>query len=146
MIIRAIFLLLLLCTPSLGQTGPKRCETTFDARTVRAMNNLQAEMTTCWAYYNIRKRCTPSGQYSGEVQRSTDIAIAHLLEFMYKVGTNICMTNDAMLARMEAFTTEQRMVIEDSCVNFDSLARRHAERCKKVVENGDAIFDEYMKK
>lgn len=138
--------MLILCTPSLAQSGSPRCETTFDAPTIRAMNNFQAEMTTCWAYYNIRIQCTPRGQYSGEIERSTNFAIAHLQSFMHKVGTSICMTNDAMLARMKLFSVEQRKLIQDSCVNFDSLVRRHAERCKTVVENGDAIIDEYMKK
>jgi hypothetical protein len=145
MTIRVIFLLLFLSTPAFCQNDPPRCETTFDARTLRAMNDLQAEMTTCWVYYNVKKRCTPPGQYSGEIEKSTDFAITHLQSFMFKIGTGICMTKDAMFARMELFSNEQRKLIADSCVNFDSLVRRHAERCKKVVENGDAIFDEYMK-
>jgi hypothetical protein len=143
---RTALLLFFLCAPCLAENGPPRCITSFDARTVSAMNNLQAEMTTCWVYYNFRKRCTPPGQYSGEIEKSTNFAIAHLQNFMFKIGTGICMTNDAMLARMELFSIEQRKVVADSCVNFDSLVRRHADRCKKVVENGDAILAEYMKK
>jgi hypothetical protein len=143
---RVTLLLLVLISPALAQGGSPQCATSFDARTIAAMNNLQAEMTTCWVYYNFRKRCTPPGHFSGEIEKSTNFAISHLQNFMFKIGTGICMTNDAMLSRMENFFLEQRKLTNDSCVNFDSLVRRHAERCKKVVEDGDAILDEYMKR
>lgn len=146
MLIRATFLLFLMCSPSLAQSELPACVTSFDQRTRMAMNCLHAEMTTCLAYYNIRKQCTPPGHDSGVTEKANSFAIEHLTKFAFMVGSGICMTNNAMLTRLEMSIKEQRNLTEDSCVNFDSLIRRHSERCKTVVENGDAILDECLKK
>jgi hypothetical protein len=136
----------LLSASSFAQSGPPRCVTTFDQRTIRAMNNLQAEITTCVAYYNLRSQCTPPDSISETVKNENKLLIDDQTKFAHVVGRGICMTDDAMLARLELDFKEQKKLIEDSCVNFDSLVRRYAERCKTVVENADAILDEYMKK
>ena len=110
------------------------------------MNNLQAEVTECIVYYNFIVNCTPEDSIYAARKKELKEIIDDQMKFAHLIGQKICMTEDAMLARVELDTKRQGKIIQDSCVNLDSLTKLNADRCKFVVENADAVLNEYMKK
>lgn len=103
------------------------------------------EYAVCFSYYTAMKQCAPKSIDADASQR-IQVTIDRVLQMYYRIGTNIGVTKDAMLSRIKMATDEDAKLLAGSCVNTSSLYVRHAERCKKLVENGDAIFEEYMKR
>ena len=115
-----------------------------DAKLALALNNVQSEMSDCLAYYANIKACV--GTQDKELSEATQKTLDALTSMALKVGQSAGMTPDAMMSRLAMFQSEQRELIKGNCANMSSLFTRHAARCKKVVENGDAILDEYLKR
>jgi hypothetical protein len=115
-----------------------------DATLTRALNNVQSEMSECLSYYANIKACV--GSQDEGLSRGTQKTIDALTLMAVKVGRSIGMTQDAMMSRLGMFQKQQRELTQDNCANMSSLYTRHAARCKKVVENGDAVLDEYLKR
>jgi hypothetical protein len=115
-----------------------------DAKPALALNSVQAEMSDCLAYYANIKACV--GTQDKELSEGTQKTLDALTLMAVKVGQSAGMTQDAMLSRLAMFQNEQRELIKGSCANMSSLFTRHAVRCKKVVQNGDAILDKYLKR
>lgn len=115
----------------------------LDKKLRYAMNELQGEMITCVAYYRIGKECLgdKEPQLSRDMQTSTD----HLIDLSGRVGKAIGLTDDAMLSRLKLSMKEQMSLMNNNCINIASLLERHAMRCKKVVQDADAILAEYLK-
>jgi hypothetical protein len=116
----------------------------MDEKTTYGMNNLQTEMTVCAVYYSQVKACV--GGESKVFADSTQATVDHLSTFLVKIGRSIGMSRDAIMSRMQMVQDEQSKLIQGNCINMASLYKRHAERCKIVVENGDSILKEYMDK
>jgi hypothetical protein len=108
------------------------------------LNNVQSEMSDCLAYYANIKACV--GTQDKELSEGTQKTLDALTLMAVKVGQSAGMTPDAMMSRLAMFQNEQRELIKGNCANMSSLFTRHAARCKKVVQNGDAILDEYLKR
>jgi hypothetical protein len=72
-----------------------------------------------------------------------DVAIERLVKEAREIGVSLGMTEDAMSSRMVNEMTTMNLINND-CINVSSLLRRHAARCKQVVENPDSILIEYM--
>lgn len=114
-----------------------------DTKVLGALNNLHSEMITCLAYYSIFKQCLGK---SDPLYNATDKIIDHLTSFSIRVGDTIGMTQDAMASRVQIQMDQQMNLIQKNCVNISSLLSRHGARCKQVVESGDTILNDYMKR
>jgi hypothetical protein len=109
-----------------------------------AFSNLEMEYTVCIAYFMATKSCAPKEMETETAQ--LDPTIKRFQEMAVRIAQTIKMSNDAMSSRLQMAFDEQTRVINKSCVNFSSLYRLHAARCKQLGESADSIFDEYMKK
>ena len=126
--------LLSLATPATAQTHEEM---------IAALNNVQHEASTCIAYYAIVERCV--GKDDPDLAAKTAQAREHLVEFGYMLGNTIGMTEDAMLSRLAIEQNQMQTMVRNDCVNMSSLLRRHAMRCKQLVEDGDSVLLEYLK-
>jgi hypothetical protein len=113
-----------------------------DKQVLTALNNVQSEMTECVTYYASVKACI--GSKDAKLASATQETMEALLRMAIKVGHSIGMTEDAMMSRITMFKDQQTKLLQNNCANISSLFTRHAARCKKVVENGDAILAEYL--
>jgi hypothetical protein len=111
---------------------------------IDAFSNLQMEYTVCLAYFMATKSCAPKEMEAETSQ--LDPNIKRFQEMAVRIAQTIKMSNDAMSSRLQMAFDDQTRVINKSCVNFSSLYRLHGARCKRLGENADSIFDEYMKK
>lgn len=109
----------------------------------RALSNVQHEMSTCVAYYSIVQQCMERSNFTEGAQRHKQV-VEQLILHAVKVGSSIGMTMDAMRSRIQIESDQQQTLIRDNCSNTSSLYTRHADRCKRVVENPDSILIEYM--
>ncbi|MBI1866825.1 MAG: hypothetical protein HYS06_00750 [Methylocystis sp.] len=139
--------LFLVCAVLFGVTTsfPSEAQDT-EAKTLKAMNNLHSEMLVCIAYYSIVKQCLAKRDPRDPLSDETEKVIDHLTSFSTKIGKSIGMTEDAMLSRLKIQIDLQMSLIQNNCVNISSLLSRHGEQCKQVVENGDSVLLEYMKR
>jgi hypothetical protein len=115
-----------------------------EEKTTYTLNNLQMEMTVCAAYYSQMKACIGAQNESLNVstQKTVDLPTKQL----FNVGKNIGVSQDAMLSRLQMAQDEQTKLLKGDCINIASLFARHADRCKLVVENANAVLKEYMSK
>jgi hypothetical protein len=113
----------------------------MDARTTRALNNVQHEKSTSYGYFNLVANCI--GDQDPLAQQYKKLA-DHLIGILHPMGRGIGMTDDAMSSRLLLEIKKMQGVMNNNCINVSSLFGRHATRCKQVVENGDAILDEYL--
>lgn len=109
-----------------------------------ALNNVQSEMSECIAYYTNVAVCIKGRDAA--LSDSTQKTIDALTLTAVKLGRSIGMTQDAMMSRLTMYQGQQRELVQNNCANMSSLFTRHAARCKQVVENGDSILDEYLKR
>lgn len=131
--------LLALCVPAGAQNA------TLTQRQVSAFSNLQMEYSVCIAYFNIIKGCAPVGK-EADAEASFGPTIKMMTDMAFRIGSNVGMTQDAMLARLKMAYEEQGKIMNNNCINAASLYTRYAARCKQLGENADSIFEEYMKK
>lgn len=108
-----------------------------------ASSYLQMEATVCIAYYHVVKKCTPEGR-KAELEARTDKSIAAAQKVAFEIGYRLGMTEDAQLSRLKMAFEDAKTLLKDDCVNIASLYVRHGKRCKIVIENGDAIYKEYL--
>ncbi|CAN0653085.1 conserved exported protein of unknown function [Nitratireductor aquimarinus] len=118
------------------------CSAQSNAEVVRALNNVQHEMSTCIAYNTIVASCIRSQDPT--TADAYDAAAEHLLLVSNRIGQTIGMSQDAMNSRMTLEWSQMNKLIGQNCVNISSLTSRHAFRCKEVVENGDGILAEHL--
>ncbi len=134
-----MFLIFILClsTPAAAEALSKKQRA--------AINSLQMDYATCLSYYNVLKSCAPKAK-EAEAAKEYDPIVDRLTEKSFGAGKTIGMTSNAMVARITAAGDEQMKFMQNSCDNLASLSTRHGGQCKKVVENPDAVLQEYLDK
>jgi hypothetical protein len=109
------------------------------------VNNLQEEYTACGYYYRVQIACTPlEGREALKLQ--LDPILRALDRAVVLFGQGIGMTNDAMQQRLSRIAADLGPDTNNSRVNMDSLYGRYQTRCKQLLENPDAIADEYLRR
>lgn len=125
----------------------------LDEPTTQALNNFQQEVTECGVYFGLMAQCAKNRDRSSpsEAHRSRlaeDLAASERLanQLAVLVGLRIGLTEDAMVSRVDMSLADQKGLINANCMNSSSLIKRYALRCKKVLENADAVIQEYLQK
>jgi hypothetical protein len=124
-------------TPALAQGTPEGRR--------QAFADLHMEYSICIAYYNMQKACAPDNM-KAEVARSVDPTVKILMDTVYKIGSTIGMTDEAMIARLKMSYDEAGERTKHSCINFSAEYVRHGQRCKLLAEHPDQIFYDYLKR
>jgi hypothetical protein len=125
---------------ALGSTAAQPLTT----KQIEAFSSLEMEYTVCIAYFMATKSCAPKEIQAEAAQ--LDPTIKTFQAIAVRIAQTIKMSNDAMSSRLQMAFDEQTRIINKSCVNFSSLHRLHAARCKLLGEDADSILDEYMRK
>jgi hypothetical protein len=110
-----------------------------------AKDKLHADITACIAYYAYAQQCIgPDGPkaFSDALDRS----MAWLKSASYDIGMSIGLSPETMLDRLQASLDEQKALIKADCKNIAVLNDRHGARCKRLVENSDAVLQEHLGK
>jgi hypothetical protein len=111
----------------------------------QALNNVQHEMCTCIAFYVSMADCLSAKKDAALREKATQSG-AVLLARAAEIGKTLNITEDATRSRIAMSLDENSKLLNGSCSNASSILYRHAQRCKRLIENGDSILDEYMKK
>jgi hypothetical protein len=117
----------------------------LNTKTIEALNNVQMEYTTCIVYFTKLLKCSPK-EMEAESTRQLTPTIRKFVDMASQIAATIGLTDDAVGSRFKMVADEQNQVTKDSCINFSSLYNRHGQRCKKLGEEGDSIYDEYLNK
>jgi hypothetical protein len=95
-----------------------------DAGEQQAMNNVQAEMTTCVAFYAIETQCLRlrnRPREDAQLIQGTSAAKDRLQNQAGEIGIALGITPDAMVSRLSNEITSMKALIKDSCINIASL-------------------------
>lgn len=112
---------------------------------LRVANNIQEEYTACGYYYRLQLACAPpEGKDKLEAQLNPVLKLCDRAVILF--GQGVGMTKDAIEQRLKRVAADMGRITNNSCVNFDSLDARYQTQCKQLVENPDAIADEYLRK
>src|SRR6266702_886828 len=88
----------------------------YDAKTLKAMDGVESELSYCIGYFSIVKQCI--GNQDAKLSESTAQVIRVVGERAVKLGLDIGMSNEAIVTRSSA--------------------------CKEVLLHQDAVLQEYL--
>lgn len=111
---------------------------------VGALNNFQHEITECGVFYRLMIECSKGKR--PEIEAGLEVGEKRSWELAARIGVMIGMTKDAMISRMQMEQKVQRSLVNNNCVNASSLIDRYAVRCRKIIDNTDAVLSEYLGK
>ena len=92
------------------------------------MDNVQAQLSVCIAYYSLEMECTEGG------------SAARFLHLLVKrsdaAAKALAMSRADVAMRLKFNLAMQRSLIEDSCANIARLRSRHEEDCEPWLRKG----------
>ena len=118
-----------------------------DAAKIRnAVNNAQAEMIQCAAYFNVVAVCLAVSNKKPSTiegyQRHSDELLSRSLKLSKITG----ITDDAMKSRYDIANKDHIALLRSDCVNISSLLSRYMDRCEFVANNFKGLVEEYMQR
>ena len=114
----------------------------YDAKTLKAMDGVQSELSYCIGYFNIVKQCI--GNQDAKLSETTAQVIRQVGERAIKLGLDIGMSNEAIVARSAASKEEELALKQHSCATIKPVVDRYENRCKEVLLHQDAVLKEYL--
>jgi hypothetical protein len=114
----------------------------YDAKTLKAMDGVQSELSYCIGYFNIVKQCI--GNQDAKLSETTAQVIRRVGERAIKLGLDIGMSNEAIVARSAASKEEELALMQHSCGTIKPVVDRYENRCKEVLLHQDAVLKEYL--
>jgi hypothetical protein len=114
----------------------------YDAKTLKAMDSVESELSYCIGYFTIVKQCI--GNQDAKLSEHTEQVIRLVGERAIELGLDIGMSNEAILARSSASKEEQLALMQHSCATIKPVVDRYGNRCKEVLLHQDAVLKEYL--
>jgi hypothetical protein len=114
----------------------------YDAKTLKAMDGVQSELSYCIGYFTIVKQCI--GNQDAKLSERTAQVIRLAGERAIKLGLDIGMSNEAILARSSTSKQEELALMQNSCATMKPVVDRYENRCKEVLLHQDAVLKEYL--
>ena len=114
----------------------------YDAKTLKAMDGVQSELSHCIGYFNIVKQCI--GNQDAKLSETTAQVIRQVGERAIKLGLDIGMSNEAIVARSAASKEEELALMQHNCATIKPVVDRYENRCKEVLLHQDAVLKEYL--
>lgn len=113
-----------------------------------AFDNVSEEFITCASYFSIVSRALEnsaeketSTKYEKAMQSAIDYALIAAQE-----GRTMEMVQKVTLARFEMNMKDMTKEIEGNVSNISILTNKYAYRCKAVMENPEAMMEEWVNK
>ena len=97
----------------------------------------------CMGYFTIVKQCV--GNQDAKLSERTGQVIRLVGERAIKIGLDIGMSNEAILARSSASKEKQLALMQHGCATIKPVSDRYGNRCKEVLLHQDAVLKEYLK-
>ena len=113
-----------------------------DAKTLKAMDGVESELSHCIGYFSIVKQCI--GNQDAKLSETTAQVIRQVGERAIKLGLDIGMSNEAIVARSAASKQEELALMQHSCATIKPVVDRYENRCKEVLLHQDAVLKEYL--
>ena len=114
----------------------------YDAKTLKAMDGVQSELSHCIGYFTIVKQCI--GNQDAKLSETTQQVIHLVGERAIKLGLDIGMSNEAIVARSATSKEEQLALMQRNCATIKPVVDRYENRCKEVLLHQDAVMKEYL--
>ena len=108
----------------------------------RITNKFSQENLICGAYYSLVSQCLAKDGPKDELVEKYRQASLTFIERAVKVGREIGLSEKALSVE----NAKQAMMseIEDTCTNVSVLLEKHAQRCKRLFEDGQKSFADEM--
>jgi hypothetical protein len=120
-----------------GLFRPDAAEAQNEAKLAAALNNLQADLSICIAYYSILKECS-AGEDEG--RRPAQPAIDDLTRKSEAAADALRMPSADVAMRLELNLAGQRHFIQGSCRRKAILVSRYADQCDALVLDDPVIL------
>jgi len=113
-----------------------------DDEAYRITNKFSQENLVCGAYYSLVSQCLAKDGPKDELVEKYRQASLTFIERAVKVGREIGLSEKALSVE----NAKQAMMseIEDTCTNVSVLLEKHAQRCKRLFEDGQKSFADEM--
>jgi hypothetical protein len=108
-----------------------------EARRAAALNNLQADLSVCIAYYAILEQCSSGEDKS---RRLAQAAIDDLTRKSEAAADALRISSADVAMRLELNLAGERHLIDGSCSRKAILVSRYADQCGALVSDDPAIL------
>ena len=113
-----------------------------DDEAYRITNKFSQENLVCGAYYSLVSQCLAKDGPKDELVEKYRQASLTFIERAVKVGRGIGLSEKAL--SVENAKRDMMSEIEDTCTNVSVLLEKHAQRCKRLFEDGQKSFADEM--
>jgi hypothetical protein len=108
----------------------------------RITNKFSQENLICGAYYSLVSQCLAKDDPKDDLVKKYRQASLTFIERAVKVGRGIGLSEKAL--SVENAKRDMMSEIEDTCTNVSVLLEKHAQRCKRLFEDGLKSFADEM--
>jgi hypothetical protein len=108
----------------------------------RITNKFSQENLICGAYYSLVSQCLAKDGPKDELDKKYRQASLTFIERAVKVGQGIGLSEKTL--SVENAKRDMMSEIEDTCTNISVLLEKHAQRCKRLFEDGPKSFADEM--
>ena len=108
----------------------------------RITNKFSQENLICGAYYSLVSQCLAKDGPKDELDKKYRQASLTFIERAVKVGQGIGLSEKTL--SVESAKRDMMSEIEDTCTNISVLLEKHAQRCKRLFEDGPESFADEM--
>ena len=113
-----------------------------DDEAYRITNKFSQENLVCGAYYSLVSQCLAKDGPKDELDKKYRQASLTFIERAVKVGQGIGLSEKTL--SVESAKRDMMSEIEDTCTNISVLLEKHAQRCKRLFEDGPKSFADEM--
>ena len=113
-----------------------------DDEAYRITNKFSQENLICGAYYSLVSQCLAKDGPKDELDKKYRQASLTFIERAVKVGQGIGLSEKTL--SVESAKRDMMSEIEDTCTNISVLLEKHAQRCKRLFEDGPKSFADEM--
>ena len=113
-----------------------------DDEAYRITNKFSQENLICGAYYSLVSQCLAKDDPKDELVKKYRQASLTFIERAVKVGQGIGLSEKTL--SVESAKRDMMSEIEDTCTNISVLLEKHAQRCKRLFEDGPKSFADEM--
>ena len=115
-----------------------------DDEAQRITNEFSQENLICGAYHSLVSQCLANADPKDELVAKYRHTSLTFIERAVKVGRGVGISEKEFSAKVESAKQEMMSEIEGVCTNISFLLEKHAQRCKRLYEDGPKSFADQM--
>ena len=115
--------------------GISLAETIEEKRAKYVLSNMQQDYITCYVFYKIGAEYIRKAEGDEKIIEGVEKSADTSLKFAHETGEIMGMVTEEMASKVKFEMKKNLDLIDNDFNNASILLKKHAQNCKKVIEN-----------